>query len=129
MRGALSVVQIIWRIALLQSANPGIRLGDVNGSARRRALTPHRTPHFRTMCRDGTPWALPLSGTELPQRVDGGQAVLVCIRPLRPQPIDVNWPFIVAVVILTAESQALGEEGRRKKRRDLVEIVTFHVEQ
>jgi hypothetical protein len=78
-------------------------------------------PHFRAMCRDGQPWAITMEGLE------GFRAAWMSGSPFWSgidvwgQPLDVKLADIVAVVVMTEESIALGvEEEEEKKRREVI---------
>jgi len=79
-------------------------------------------PHFRAQCKDGSPWALPLNLLEsFRHEWMAGRAFWSGVD-VWGQPIDVKLSDVVAVVVFTEESQALGdEEDEEKKRRALVE--------
>lgn len=78
-------------------------------------------PHFRAICRDGTPWALTMDG------LTGFRGAWMSGSPfwsgvdIWGQSIDVKLADIVAVVVLTEESQSLGdEEADEIKRREVI---------
>ena len=74
-------------------------------------------PPFRAQCRDGAPWACAIDGLASFRSAWMAGHAFWSGTDIWGQPIDVKLADIVAVVVLTEESLALGDEEKEEERR------------